>query len=350
VLGNNKQPASMIRGLGAYLPEELLTNDDLSNMMDTSDEWIFSRTGIRSRHRAAPEETTASLGAEASRRAIAAAGIDPDEIDAIVFGTMFPEYTYPGPGMMIQQHLGIDRPVPVFDLRVQCAGFVYALSMADLYIRAGQARYVLAVFSEREFDHFKVDRQIGVIFGDGAGAAVIGPSVDGRGILVTDLHGDSAGVPDLVMPSDNMPGLGKGEAHWPEELQKCKAYWEERGMIPGHTKYPFWIGKEVFRHAVRRLVRSAKDVIATADWDLAEVDRFFLHQANQRINAKLIELLKLDVGKVPSNIERIGNTGAASIPILMTEELAAGRLAPGDRCLLSAFGAGYLWGSAVLTY
>ncbi|MBW2277714.1 MAG: 3-oxoacyl-ACP synthase, partial [Deltaproteobacteria bacterium] len=154
----------MIVGLGSYLPEQVLTNDDLAEMMDTSDEWIFSRTGIRKRHRARPDETTGSIGTEAARAAIDDAGLEPDDIDLIIMGTMFPDFTYPGPGMVIQQRLGIKRTIPVIDIRVQCVGFVYALSMADLYIRSGQAKHVLAVFAEKEFDHFKVDRQIGVIF------------------------------------------------------------------------------------------------------------------------------------------------------------------------------------------
>jgi len=342
--------ASMIVGLGSYLPEQVLTNDDLAGMMDTSDEWIHSRTGIRSRHRARPDETTGSIGAEAARAAIEDAGLEPDDIDLIVMGTMFPDFTYPGPGMMIQQRLGIKRTIPVIDIRVQCVGFVYALSMADLYIRSGQARYVLAVFAEKEFDHFKVDRQIGVIFGDGGGAAVIGPSVDDRGVLVTDMQGDGSGVPDLVMTSDNLVGLREGDAVWPEELLKTRAYWEERGMIPGHTKFPFWIGQEVFRNAVKRLMRSARTVVKEAGLTLDLVDHFFLHQANQRINAKLMELLHLPPEKVPSNIERIGNTGAASVIILMDEAKRDGMLEPGALCLISAFGAGYLWGSAILRY
>lgn len=344
------KPVSRIVGLGTYLPEDVLTNDDLSRMMDTSDEWIYSRTGIKSRHRAKPHETTASIGTEAARRAIENAGLRPDDIDAIIMGTMFPDYTYPGPGMVIQLQLGIERPVPVFDLRVQCAGFVYALSMADLYIRTGQARHVLAVFAEKEFDHFKVDRQIGVIFGDGGGAAVIGPADGARGLYVTDIHGDGAGVQDLIMTSDNIVGLREGTAVWPEELSKCREYWSGKGFIPGHTKFPFWVGQEVFKNAVKRLIRGARDAIAGTPWSMEQVDHFFLHQANARINAKVAELLKLPAEKVPSNIDRIGNTGAASVIILMDEERRAGRLRDGELCLLSAFGAGYLWGTAVLRF
>jgi 3-oxoacyl-[acyl-carrier-protein] synthase-3 len=343
-------PASIIEGLGAYLPEDVLTNDDLSKMMDTSDEWIFSRTGIKSRHRAKPHETTGSIGAEAARRAIENAGLIPDDIDIIIMGTMFPDHTYPGPGMVIQQSLGIKRTVPVFDLRVQCAGFVYALSMADLYIRSGQARHVLAVFSEKEFDHFKIDRQIGVIFGDGGGAAVIGPADGDRGLYVTDIHGDGAGVRDLIMTSDNLVGLREGEAIWPEELSKCREYWAEKGFVPGHTKFPFWVGQEVFKNAVKRLIRGARDAVAATSWSMEKLDHFFFHQANARINAKIAELLRLPEEKVPSNIDRIGNTGAASIIILMDEERRAGRLKVEDLCLLSAFGAGYLWGTAVLKF
>lgn len=342
--------ASMIVGLGSYLPEEVLTNDDLAGMMDTSDEWIYSRTGIKRRHRARPDETTASIGTEAARRAVEDAGIEPDDIDLIVAGTMFPDFTYPGPGMVIQQGLGIRRTIPVFDIRIQCAGFIYALSMADLYIRSGQARFALAVFSEKEFDHLKIDRQIGVIFGDGGGAAVIGPAEGERGVLVTDIQGDGAGVADLVMTSDNLVGLREGEAVWPPELDKCKAYWEERGLIPGQTKYPFWIGQEVFRNAVKRLMRSARSVLKELGLTVGDIDHFYLHQANQRINAKLIELLHLPAERVPSNIDRVGNTGAASVIILMDEAKRAGELEPGALCMLSAFGAGYLWGTAILRY
>jgi len=350
VIYRSDKLASMIMGLGTYLPKELLTNDDIADMMSTSDEWIRSRTGIKSRHRAGPDETTASLGAEASKRAIEDAGLEPNDIDLIIMGTMFPDFTYPGPGMVIQQRVGIKRTIPVIDIRVQCPGFIYGLSMADLYIRSGQAKHVLLVFAEKEFDHFKVDRQIGVIFGDGSGAAVIGPAKGDRGVYVTDIQGDGAGVPDLVMPSDNMPGLNKGEAVWPEELLKCKAYWQEKGFIEGHTKYPFWIGQEVFKNAVKRLIKSARATMKETDWKIDDINHFFFHQANARINATLSELLKLPSEKVPTNIERIGNTGAASIPILMDEEKKAGRLKDGDICVLSAFGAGYLWGTAIIKF
>jgi len=222
--------------------------------------------------------------------------------------------------------------------------------MADLYIASGQARHVLIVLGEKEFDQFKVDRQIGVIFGDGAGAAVIGPAQGNHGVYVTDIQGDGGGVSDLIMTSDNMPGLAKGEAVWCEELSKCKEYWEEKGMVEGHTKFPFWIGQEVFKNAVKRLMRSVKGVLAETEWTTADVEHFFFHQANARINAKLMELLKLPEDNVPSNISRIGNTGAASVPILMDEEKREGRLKPGQVCILSAFGAGYLWGSAVIVY
>jgi 3-oxoacyl-[acyl-carrier-protein] synthase III len=344
------KPVSRIVGLGTYLPEEVLTNDDLSVIMDTSDEWIYSRTGIKARHRAKPNETTASMATEAARRAVENAGLAPDDIDAVIMGTMFPDHTYPGPGMVVQQRLGITRPVPVFDLRVQCAGFIYALSMADLYIRTGQARNVLVVFAEKEFDHFKVDRQIGIIFGDGGGAAVIGPADGDRGLYVTDIHGDGAGVQDLIMTSDNLVGLREGAAVWPEELAKCREYWTEKGFIPGHTKFPFWVGQEVFKHAVKRLIRGARDSMAGTAWSLDDVDHFFFHQANARINAKVAELLGLPEEKVPSNIDRIGNTGAASVIILMDEERSKGQLKDGELCLLSAFGAGYLWGTAILKF
>jgi 3-oxoacyl-[acyl-carrier-protein] synthase-3 len=350
VIQINSSCASMICGLGTYLPKEILTNDDLSAMMDTSDEWIRSRTGVGSRHRAAKNETTASLGFEASKRAIENAGLSPDDIDLVIMGTMFPDYTYPGPGMVVQKLLGTKKPIPVIDIRVQCAGFVYSLSMADLYIRSGAVKYVLCVFSEKEFDHFKIDRQIGVIFGDGAGAAVIGPTLDSRGTIAIGMNGDGSGVDDLVMTSDNMVGLSEGSAHWPEELKKTREYWEERGFISGHTKFPFWVGKEVFRHAVRRLTTSVKELTKACALKIEDIDHFYLHQANARINGKLVEMLHLAQEKVPANIERVGNLGAASIPILMEEEQKAGRLKPGDLCLLAAFGAGYLWGSAILKF
>ncbi|MDD5307002.1 MAG: beta-ketoacyl-ACP synthase 3 [Deltaproteobacteria bacterium] len=350
MIQRNDSMASMIVGVGSYLPEQVVTNDDLADMMDTSDEWIRTRTGVGLRRRAAPHETTASLAVEAASRAVIDAGLSGGDIDLIVMGTMFPDFTYPGPGMVVQRALCGDKPVPVIDIRVQCAGFIYALSMADLFIRSGQARRVLCVFAEKEFDHFKVDRQIGVIFGDGAGAAVIGPAQDGRGLVVTDLKGDGAGVPDLIMTSDNLVGLREGDAIWPAELSKARQYWQERGFIPGHTKYPFWIGQEVFRNAVKRLAKSVRDVLETAGCRTEDVDLFFLHQANARINGKIKEMLHLPDEKVPENIERIGNTGAASIIILMDETRRDGRLKPGDLCLLSAFGAGYLWGSALLRF
>ena len=350
MLHSKGKTTSGILGIGSYLPERSVSNDDLSEMMDTSDEWIRTRTGIGSRRRAAPQETTASLAAEAALRAVEDAGVEPSEIDLIIAGSMFPDFSYPGPGMVVQLRLGIDRTIPVLDIRQQCSGFVYSLSLADLYISSGQARHVLCVFSEKEFDHFKIDRQVGVIFGDGAGAAVVGPCAGERGTIITDLQGDGSGVPDLVMTSDSIVGLAAGEAAWPPELEKCREYWSERGFPPGQTKLPFWIGQEVFRNAVKRLVRSARDVLRAAGLAVEDVDHFFFHQANARINNKLSELLRIPEEKAPSNIERIGNTGAASIPILMDEERRAGRLRQGDLCVLSAFGAGYLWGTALLRF
>lgn len=350
VIKVNDTLASRIVGLGSFLPDQVLANDDIAGMLETSDEWIRSRTGIGSRHRAARHESNTVMGAEAARRAIADAGLSPKDIGLVIYGTMFPEYTYPGPGALLLHELNIGCAVPAFDIRAQCAGFVYALSMADLYIRSQQVQYVLCVFSERQFDHYQVDRQVGVIFGDGAGAAVLGPSEGGYGVWATDLGADGSGAEDLIMTSDNTVGIGCPENHCPSELHKLRKYWDEKGWISGVTQFPYMTGQEVFRAAVRSMSSGVRSVLEARHLTLSQVDRFFFHQANLRINSRIQKLLGLSDEKVPCNIERVGNLGAASIPVLMDEEKRAGRLHPGDLCALAAFGAGYLWGTVLLTF
>lgn len=320
---------SVITGVGGALPDGVLTNDDLARIVDTSDEWIFERTGIRSRRRAADGETTSDLGAEAARRALAAAGRRPEEIDLIVVATTTPDLTFPATATIIQRKLG--APIGIaFDVQAVCSGFVYALGVADSFIGRGLASRALVIGAEtmtRLMDW--TDRGTCILFGDGAGAVVLersegdGTTAD-RGVLGVALRADGS-KQDLLYVDGGPSTTG--------EVGKLRMQ-----------------GNQVFRHAV---VNIAEAVVAAADAagiEVADVDWFIPHQANQRILEGVARRLGIDSARVISTVDRHANTSAASIPLALAEGVADGRVKPGHLLLLEAMGGGLTWGAVVVRF
>jgi 3-oxoacyl-[acyl-carrier-protein] synthase-3 len=318
---------SVVTGVGGALPDAVVTNDDLAKFVETSDEWIFERTGIRSRRRAGEGETTSDLGAEAARRALAAAGRKPEEIELIVVATTTPDLTFPATATLIQRKLG--APIGIaFDVQAVCSGFVYALGVADSFIGRGMARRALVIGAEtmtRLMDW--TDRGTCVLFGDGAGAVVLergegeGTTAD-RGILSVALRAD--GTKQDLLYVDGGPST--------------------TGTV-GKLRMQ---GNQVFRHAV---VNIAEAVVAAADAagvEVADVDWFIPHQANQRILEGVARRLGIDSARVISTVERHANTSAASIPLALAEAVDDGRVKPGQLLLLEAMGGGLTWGAAVV--
>ncbi len=315
---------SRIAGTGGYLPETVRTNDDISRMVDTSDAWIVERTGIRERRIAAPHETASSMGEHAARQAIAAAGWEPDAIDLIIMATSTPDRIFPSAACMLQQRLGI-RECGAFDVQAACSGFIYAMSIADQFIRAGTASRVLVVGSEinsRLVDWS--DRATCILFGDGAGAVVLEASAE-PGILSTHIHADGHYRDLLYLPN---PEMG----------------------ISGEPPYVKMQGNEVFRIAVNTLGRIVDETLAANGLEKADVDWLVPHQANIRIIAATARKLKMPMERVVVTIERQGNTSSASVPLALHEAVSDGRIRRGQILLMEAFGGGFTWGSALVRY
>ncbi len=328
---------SRILGTGMAVPDRVVTNDDLTAVMDTSDEWIAQRTGIRQRHWVREGETGVDLAERASRRAIAASGMADAAIDAIVLATSTPDHFAPGNGVLLQHRLGLG-PIPALDVRAQCSGFVYALATADAYIRAGLYRHVLVVGQEVQSTGMDVTtrgRATAVIFADGAGAVVLGPSSsDGPGILGFDLHSDGAFAEKLWVDAP-------GSMYHPRISAELMA--EGRHFLAMD-------GKEVFRHAVVRMPESVRAVLTAAGQSLDSVSLLLPHQANLRISEMVQKTLGLRDEQVYNNIMNYGNTTAATIPIALDECVRAGRVRPGDLIVATAFGSGFMWGSVALRW
>ncbi len=332
---------SKIIGLGYYVPDNVVTNDDLSKMMDTSDEWIQERTGIiERRHVIKGEDTTASLGVKAAMIAIERAGIDKDDIDFIVFATLSPDYYFPGPGVMVQRDLGI-KTVGAIDIRNQCSGFVYGLSLADQYIKSGMYKNVLVIGSEVHstgLDFSTRGRGVTVIFGDGAGAAVLSREEDtDKGILSTHLHSEGEHAEELSLIA---PGMGK---RWILDIIKDND--------PEETSYyPYMNGQFVFKNAVVRFSEVIMEGLMTNKLETKDIDMLIPHQANLRISQFIQKKFRLSDDQVYNNIMKYGNTTAASIPIALTEAWEQGKIKPGDLVVLAAFGSGFTWGSAIIRW
>ncbi len=332
---------SKIRGLGYFVPDNVVTNDDLSKIMDTNDEWIQERTGIKERrHVIKGEDTTSTMGVKAARIAIERAGLDKDEIDFIVFATLSPDYYFPGPGVLVQRDLGI-KTVGAIDIRNQCSGFVYGISLADQYIKSGMYRNVLVIGSELHsagLDMTTRGRGVSVIFGDGAGAVVLSREEDNtKGILSTHLHSEGAHAEELSLIA---PGMGK---RWVLDILEDNDPNDE-------SYYPYMNGQFVFKNAVVRFSEVIMEGLKANNLEPADIDLLIPHQANLRISQFIQKKFGLRDDQVYNNIMKYGNTTAASIPIALTEAWEQGKIKEGDLVVLAAFGSGFTWGSAIIRW
>lgn len=332
-------PHARITGVGYSVPEQVVTNNDLTQWMDTSDEWIRERTGIRERrYFTYGKETNAGLATAASRQALERAGLTPNEVDVIVYATITPDYFFPGSAFLMQRELGMDGK-PVIDVREQCSGFVYALSIADQFIKSGMYKTALVVGSEIQstwINKSTAGRNVAVIFGDGAGAVVVQATDDpDRGILSTHLHADGRFAEDLYVRD---PGSSRPDRAATKELI------DEGGfdvVMNGNT---------VFKHAVVRFEEVIREALNTNGLTARDIDLLIPHQANIRISEYVRQQMGLAPDKVFNNIERFGNTTAASIPIALAEAWEQGRIQSGDLLCMAAFGSGFTWASALIRW
>ena len=345
---------SKIAGIGMYVPSNVVTNQDLTKYMDTNDEWIQERTGIKERRYAhRTDETTTTMGIEAAKIAIERAGITPQDIDFIVFATLSPDYYFPGCGVLLQRAMKM-KQVGALDVRNQCSGFVYALSVADQFIKSGTYKNVLVVGAEKHsfgLDFTTRGRNISVIFGDGAGAVVLQPTEDeNRGILSTHLHSDGADAEILAMYN---PGTHAN--HWKENLASFNKaeiadMFMSHQMIDNAQNFPYMDGPHVFKTAVVKFPEVILESLSTNGYQPADLNMLIPHQANLRIAQFVQHKLKLRDDQVYNNIQKYGNTTAASIPIALCEVWEQGKIKEGDLVCLAAFGSGFTWASALLKW
>jgi 3-oxoacyl-[acyl-carrier-protein] synthase-3 len=319
---------SQIAGTGRYLPERILTNFDLEKMVDTTDEWIRTRSGIERRHLAADDQATSDLCVEAAKNAMDAAGVDPQEIDFIVVGTTTPDRIFPNTGVLVQEKLGI-HGCAAFSVEAACTGFIYALSIADKYVRAGDAKCVLAIGAERLSGMVDwSDRGTCVLFGDGAGAVILKPSEE-PGIISTHLHADGKYQDLLYFPS--------GISYKFEQLKKGEDFIRMKG-------------NEVFKVAVRTLGRIVEETLEKNQLNKSDIDWLIPHQANMRIIRATAKKLDMPMERVIQTVKDHGNTSAASVPMALDVAVRDGRIQRGNTLLLEAFGGGFTWGSALIKY
>ncbi|GAA4062074.1 ketoacyl-ACP synthase III [Flavobacterium cheonanense] len=332
---------SKIIGLGYYVPDNVVTNDDLSKIMDTTDEWIQERTGIKERrHIVRGEDTTTSMGVKAAKIAIERSGVANDDIDFIVFATISPDYYFPGPGVALQQELGL-KTVGALDIRNQCSGFIYALSVADQFIKTGMYKNILVVASEVQslgLDMTDRGRGVSVIFGDGAGAAMVSREVDTtKGILSTHLHSEGQHAKELAVLA---PGMG---GRWITDIIADNNPDDE-------SYFPHMNGQFVFKNAVVRFSEVINEGLQANNLQVSDIDMLIPHQANLRISQFIQQKFKLTDDQVFNNIQKYGNTTAASIPIALTEAWELGKIKDGDTVVLAAFGSGFTWASAIIKW
>jgi len=329
---------SKIAGVGRYLPEKVVTNNDLAQLMDTSDEWIRERTGIRERRFfELGKDTTAIMGTRAAKMALENAGLKPQDVDFIVFATLSPDYDFPGSGVLVQRELELPT-IGALDIRTQCTGFVYGLSVADQFIKTGMYDTILVIGSEIHssgLDMTTRGRAVSVLFGDGAGAVVLQASDDDHGILSTHLHSEGEYAEELAVID---PGSSRA-------IPRTQARMIEEGTI-----FPVMNGNHVFKHASTRFPEVIQEALAVNDFQPSDIDLLIPHQANLRISQMVQRLLGLKDEQVYNNIQRYGNTTAASIPIAMSEAWEQGKIKEGDLVCLAAFGSGFTWGSALICW
>ena len=348
-------PQSKIAGIGYYVPENIFTNNHLKKYMDTSDEWIQERTGIQERryaHRTA--ETTTTMAVEAATIAIKRAGITPQDIDFIVFATLSPDYYFPGCGVLVQRAMKM-KEIGALDIRNQCSGFVYALSVADQFIKTGMYKNILVIGSEKHsfgLDFSTRGRNISVIFGDGAGAVVLQPTTKiGQGILSTHLHSDGESAEMLAMYN---PGTHAN--HWmPNKVAdfdtaEIGEMFMSHDMIDKAQNFPNMDGPAVFKKAIIKFPEVILESLAANGLQTTDINLLIPHQANLRIAQYVQQQLKLTNEQVFNNIEKYGNTTAASVPIALCQAWEAGKIKEGDLICLAAFGSGFTWASALLRW
>ncbi|MCF6180865.1 beta-ketoacyl-ACP synthase III [Lutibacter sp.] len=332
---------SKITGLGYYVPDNVVTNDDLSKMMDTNDAWIQERTGIKERRwiKEGSEDTSAVMGAKAARIAIERAGLTSEDIEFVVFATLSPDYYFPGCGVQIQEMLGL-KTVGALDVRNQCSGFIYALSVADKFVKTGDYKNVLVVgaeFHSGGLDKTTRGRGVTVIFGDGAGAAVISRTEDNtKGILSTHLHSEGKHAEELTV-------LAPSIRHWVPEIMEANDKNDE-------SYFPYMNGTFVFKHAVVRFIEVISEGLQANNLSAEDINMFIPHQANLRISQFVQKKLRLSDDEVYNNIMKYGNTTAASIAIALTEAWEQGKVKDNDIVVLAAFGSGFTWGSVIIRW
>jgi len=326
---------AIISGVGHYVPERVVTNFDLEKMMETSDEWIRERSGIEERRWVEDGENNIDLAEKASLMALQKANLKPEDIDFIIFATLSPDYFFPGTGCLLQERLGFPT-IGALDVRNQCSGFVYGLSIADQFIKTGMYKNILLVGSEiqsRGINKTTEGRDVTVLFGDGAGAVVISRSDDSnRGIITSHLHSEGKYVKEL----------------WCEDPGSIRNPRLTHEMVDSNSHWPYMNGRYVFKHAATRFPEVILEALQAAGIDKSEVDLVIPHQANQRITDAVRMKLELKEEQVYSNIAKYGNTTAASIPIAMSEAVAEGIISDGSLVCLAAFGSGFTWASALL--
>lgn len=325
-----------ISGIGFYVPDRIVTNGELSKMMDTSDEWIRARSGIRERHWVEEGQGASDLAYEASKKALDMAGVTPGDVELVIVATITPDYFFPGVSAQLQHMLGLNN-VGAFDIKAACSAFIYALSVGDQFIKTGQYKNILIVGAEvlsTALDISDRGRDVSVLFGDGAGAAVLQPSSDESEILSTHLHCQGKYLKMLWC-----------EAPVSRENPRLSAE-----MIAAGRQYPSMIGREVFKNAVIRFPEVIMEALNANALTLEDVKLIIPHQANLRISQAVAKRMGVDMNKIYSNIHKYGNTTAASIPIALTEALADGKFKRGDKIILAAFGAGFTWASAAIKW
>ena len=344
---------SKISGIGKYVPTQIVTNNDLAKIIDTSDEWIQERTGIQARRYAhRTEETTTTMAIKAAEIAIERAGITASDIDFIIFATLSPDYYFPGCGVLLQREMKMNE-VGALDIRNQCSGFIYAVSVADQFIKTGMYKNILVVGSEKHsfgLDFTTRGRNISVIFGDGAGAIVMQPTLQ-QGILSTHLHSNGESAELLAMCN---PGTHAN--HWVKE-PVAKFDDAERGemfmshdMIDLAQNYPIMDGQAVFKKAIIKFPEVIMEALQKNNLHTTDIDMLIPHQANLRIAQYVQQKLKLSNEQVFNNIDKYGNTTAASIPIALCEAWEAGLIKDGSLICLAAFGSGFTWGSVLMRW
>ena len=331
---------SRIAGIGHYVPDRIVTNKDLEKFMETSDEWIVERTGIHERRWIDPasDDRPSTMGTKAARIAIQNAGLTPDDIDFIVFATLSPDYYFPGPGVQVQDQLGIGE-IGALDVRNQCSGFVYGLSVADQFIKTGMYKNVLVIGSEYHSGGLEKStrgRGVTVIFGDGAGAVVLQRTEDQKGILSTHLHSEGKHAKELAL-------IGPATSRWVDAIM-------DENDPEDTSYYPYMNGNFVFKHAVTRFSEVIMEALQANNKQISDIDLLIPHQANLRISQFIQKKMGLTDDKVFNNIMKYGNTTAASIPIALSEAYQEGRIKEGDLVCMAAFGSGFTWASALIQW